>query len=112
MKIHTVTVRLGKTIPGPEYGGGQFANIKPEVEISAEIEEGEHHRNVITELVKEAKASLHFAIQELIGGVQPPPAHAPRQPVQVVPLTTNGVQQPPAYKAPPLNVVTVAKPPF
>lgn len=33
-RVERVTVRLGKTIPGPEYGGGQFANVKPEIEIS------------------------------------------------------------------------------
>lgn len=85
MRIEKITVRVGRTIPGPEYGGGQYANVKPEVELSAHIEASEDAGVARAMLTKAALQMLEEVSNELIGGgkIAPKPAYAPNPPQPV-----------------------------
>lgn len=66
MRIEKVTVRLGKTIPGPEYGGNQFGNVKPEIEITALLAEGDNTDATVAGLRDYCIAKLGELKQALI----------------------------------------------
>lgn len=114
MQIERITVRLGKTIPGPEYGGGQYANVKPEIEITAILAPGEQPDYAIKGLcdyilpkLVELKQSLIHEQTRIVPSQ--PPLQAPAVPVQqlapppqqgaMVAQTKPGIQ--PAVMAPP-----------
>lgn len=83
MIVEKVTVRLGRTIPGPEYGGGQFANVKPEVEITVRSSQTVNTPQGLQELTENAtraaQAQLRLVegmlIKQALGQQVPPPAN-------------------------------------
>lgn len=96
MKVEKFTVRMGETIPTRE-----FANVRPEVEVTVVVGEGEDPRAVFNHAKKLAAAAFDEVRSGMLG--VRPLASTPQQPVsvpqppQVVPMTTTGVQQPLSY---------------
>lgn len=107
MKAERVTLRLGKTIPGPEYGGGQYANVKPEIEITVLLEPGETPTTALDALtpycikkIEEIKAALigeQVKIKPTNGAAPQPMGYQPPQapPYQPAPLVAAPQPPPP-----------------
>lgn len=104
MRIEKITVRVGRTIPGPEYGGGQYANVKPEVELTVILDAGEDVAAARAGLTAAALRMLEEVTNELIGGgkIAPKPTYAPNPPQPVAvpqPMNVGGAY--PAVTPPP-----------
>lgn len=89
MKVEKFTVRMGETIPTRE-----FANVRPEVEVTVVVGEGEDPRAVFNHAKKLAAAAFDEVRSGMLG--VRPLASAPQQPVSV-PQPPQVVQQPLSY---------------
>lgn len=101
---------MGRTIPGPQYGGEQFENLKPEVEATAFLaptDDIEGARQALSGIVE---AMLVDTTNEMIAFRRKPKEQArTRPPVQVTPANINPNQPRPAVQ--PLPFVNQAVPP-